>query len=191
MHTRDRISFDLIPLADIPSKPPIVRLASDPIGSQWDEVLRKLNQERGRKGARIFASDKKERNRLKSTLQTIAKNRCQFVEVRDYDNTSFCVWISEKAGRRSAIPTVRERSPTTGVVVDKPNSQTVQFAGKSINLSAISRDQGIDKSYLSRIFNGQRMPTMPYARKIAASMGMGLEEFLDALQVARGKNLLR
>ena len=39
----------------------------------------------------------------------------------------------------------------------------------------------MDQSYLSRIFAGKRYPSIPHARKIAAAIGMGLEEFLDAI----------
>jgi hypothetical protein len=62
-----------------------------------------------------------------------------------------------------------------------PSSQTVKLGGKFINLSAISRTQGIDQSYLSRIFARKRDPSLKCARKIAACLGMGLEAFLEAL----------
>jgi DNA-binding phage protein len=57
----------------------------------------------------------------------------------------------------------------------------VKLGGKFINLSAISRTQGIDQSYLSRIFARKRDPSLKCARKIAACLGMGLEAFLEAL----------
>ena len=72
-------------------------------------------------------------------------------------------------------------STASGVLVDKPNPQTIRFAGKFINLSEISRQSGIDSSYLSRIFRGERMPTVPYIRTISGILGMGVQQFLDAL----------
>lgn len=76
------------------------------------------------------------------------------------------------------------------IIVQNPNTQTVKFAGKYINLSEISRNQGIDTSYLSRIFRGERMPTVPYIRKISAALGMEVQQFLDALDLSH-KNLTK
>ncbi len=55
------------------------------------------------------------------------------------------------------------------------------FAGRVINLRAIARAQGISVSNLSRVFRGQKGMTTEYAMKIASYLGMGLEEFLDAI----------
>ena len=62
-----------------------------------------------------------------------------------------------------------------------PNKQTLPFAGRFINLSEISRRQGIDPSSLSRIFSGRREPTLPQIRKISSALEMQIQEFLDAL----------
>lgn len=67
------------------------------------------------------------------------------------------------------------------VVVDNPNSQTVMFAGRFINLSEISRQNHIDVSYLSRIFRGQRTPSLPYIKKISRALDMSIEDFVNAL----------
>ncbi len=63
----------------------------------------------------------------------------------------------------------------------KPNRQSVMFAGRYISLLGIARTQNIDQSYLSRVFSGERSPSLNHARKLAAALGMGLEAFLDAL----------
>ncbi len=63
----------------------------------------------------------------------------------------------------------------------KPTSKSVLFAGRYISLSGISRNQDIDQSYLSRVFSGERTPSLTHARKLAAVLGMGLEAFLEAL----------
>jgi hypothetical protein len=91
------INFDVIPLDQVPSRKPIAKPVSDPGESQWGEVLKTLGQRPGI-AVRIMEHDPKERNRLKSTLQTIAKNRHCFIEVRSV-HTFIYAWSSEKAGR--------------------------------------------------------------------------------------------
>jgi hypothetical protein len=84
----------------------VTRQVSNQKGSQWDQVLRALERERG-KAVKIVEHNRDKRNRLKSTLQTIAKNRNFFVEVRD-DGTAIYASMSEKAGRfASPIPNSR------------------------------------------------------------------------------------
>jgi transcriptional regulator with XRE-family HTH domain len=62
-----------------------------------------------------------------------------------------------------------------------PTSKTVWFGGKPINERAIARAQALDQSYVSRVFTGDRTPSIKNARKIAAVLGMGLEDFLEEL----------
>jgi transcriptional regulator with XRE-family HTH domain len=71
----------------------------------------------------------------------------------------------------------------TGVFEKAPNSQSIRFAGTFINLSAISRTQGIDLSYLSRIFSGNRRPSLNMCQQISTCLGMGLEQFVGHLEV--------
>jgi hypothetical protein len=91
-----------------------------------------------------------------------------------------------KENQTTAVPTTGSSygpgpKSTNSCYVLLPTKQTLAFAGRFINLSEISRKQGIDTSYLSRIFNGQRMPTVPYIRKIGNALEMQIQEFLDAL----------
>lgn len=67
-------------------------------------------------------------------------------------------------------------------LVDKPNRQSVFFAGQHINLLRLANAQGIDQSYCSRIFAGIRTPSINFARRLSAALGMTLEDFLDGLQ---------
>ncbi len=76
---------------------------------------------------------------------------------------------------------MRETSPS-GCIEIKPTAQTVYLGGKPINVSAIARTQHIDQSYLSRILAGKCVPTIPIAQKIAAVVGLSLEQLLDAIQ---------
>ena len=94
---RKVVKFDVIPLDQVPSRNPVANRISNPVGSQWDEVLDTLEQRSGI-AVRITERDSRERNRLKSTLQTIAKNRGCFVEVRS-EGMSVYAWGSEKIGR--------------------------------------------------------------------------------------------
>ena len=71
---------------------------------------------------------------------------------------------------------------STGVIVDNPNSQTVLFAGQFINLSAISRHQDIDISYLSRIFRGERIPSVRILKKIGTELGYSIDQMLTLLE---------
>jgi len=63
----------------------------------------------------------------------------------------------------------------------KPTRQSILFDGKYISLLGLARTQGLDQSWLSRIFSGERQPSLAYARKVSAALGMGLEAFLDTL----------
>lgn len=65
--------------------------------------------------------------------------------------------------------------------VEKPNPQTFRFAGRFINLSEIARQNGMDPSHLSRIFRGERQPTITYCRKISLALGLTVDQFLDFL----------
>lgn len=69
----------------------------------------------------------------------------------------------------------------SGIFESEPNTQTVQFAGKYINLSAIARAQNIHFSYLSRIFAGKRMPSLTVAMKLSAVLSIPLQDFVEML----------
>lgn len=95
----ENISFELIPMDKVPFRFPKAKLASNPRGSQWDDVIRALEQENG-KAVKIVEPSKTKRNKLKATLQTMAKNRGVAVALLD-DGEEFYAWISWKAGRYS------------------------------------------------------------------------------------------
>lgn len=69
-------------------------------------------------------------------------------------------------------------------VVDKPTPQSVMFAGVYINLVQLSlcTVPPVDHSYLSRIFKGNRSPTLAFTRRIADALGMDWAAFIEALQ---------
>lgn len=78
---------------------------------------------------------------------------------------------------------VKPKREPTGCIEEKPTRQSICLGGRWINLSALARSQGMDKSYLSRIFSGDRpSPTLDYLKKMAAGLGMGIEELANALE---------
>lgn len=69
-----------------------------------------------------------------------------------------------------------------GCVLNKPNKQAILLGGKYINLSAISRSQSLDLSYLSKVINGIKPMSLNAGRKISAAIGMTIEELIEAIE---------
>ena len=67
-------------------------------------------------------------------------------------------------------------------LAQKPNRRSVYFNGVAISVEAIAIKQRLDQGYLSRIFSGKRVPSIAHAQMIAAALGMGLEDFIEALE---------
>jgi hypothetical protein len=97
---RTSVKFDLIPLSEVPDWLPIAKPAAYPRGSQWDEALKALLR-KPKHAIKVVESDNRRRNRLKATLQTIAKNRNLSVELRT-EGTAIYAWSSKKRGRYSS-----------------------------------------------------------------------------------------
>ncbi len=68
-----------------------------------------------------------------------------------------------------------------GCVETHPHCQSVKLGNTFVNLSMIARSQGLRKDYLSRIFSGQRTPSVLTVQKIAAALGLSVDEFLELL----------
>src|SRR5476649_2776366 len=73
------------------------------------------------------------------------------------------------------------RAGYTGIIEEHPNTQTMRFGGKWLNLSAIAAATGTKQPELSRIFNGQRKPCIETAMKVAAVLQMTLDDFYSAM----------
>jgi transcriptional regulator with XRE-family HTH domain len=71
--------------------------------------------------------------------------------------------------------------PSDCLVLD-PNPQSVRFAGRYVNISAIARSQGLSQSYVSKLLSGKQSPSILVAKKVAAALGMGLEDLLEAIE---------
>lgn len=101
LRARKCIDFELVPLREVPSREPSTKPSSSQKGSQWDEALQAIESERGRHAIKIGEPSPKKRGRLKATLQTMARKRGCFVEVRE-DASSVYAWASDKGGRFAA-----------------------------------------------------------------------------------------
>lgn len=62
----------------------------------------------------------------------------------------------------------------------------VVFDGREINLSEISRETGLDVSHVSRIMRGEKDPSLKAIQKIAYSLRMAPDYFVDQLLLQRG-----
>lgn len=63
-----------------------------------------------------------------------------------------------------------------------PTAQTVYLGTMALNLTGIAVVTGLTQGYLSRIFSGERTPTLPVAKKIAKALNMNLQELVELLE---------
>jgi hypothetical protein len=100
MAKRKQIEFEEIPINDVPYRKPSTKPSSQARGSQWDNALKAVERGHGKRAIRIIERSPEKRKWLKSTLQTMARKRGCFVQVRNDDATSAVyAWASEKSGR--------------------------------------------------------------------------------------------
>jgi hypothetical protein len=92
-----QVKFQKIKRSDVPFWHPVAKPVVEPTGSQWDEALEALLSD-PETAILINAPNKKQRDRLKSTLQTIAKNRGLHVKVRN-QNALIYAWRTDEPGR--------------------------------------------------------------------------------------------
>jgi len=59
----------------------------------------------------------------------------------------------------------------------------------TITLSDVSRSTGVSLSHVSRIMSGQRKPSLDVASKIAAYLGVSIEELMHMLDACGGGQL--
>lgn len=82
----------------------------------------------------------------------------------------------------------RYRHPS-GPIEKFVTGNSVIFAGKIINISAIARTQNLDRPNLSNVLNGRRGAGINTIAKIAAALDMTMEEVIQAIEDK--KELLR
>lgn len=66
-------------------------------------------------------------------------------------------------------------------IEDDPTHQSVRFGGRYVSLARLSEDLNIDHGYLSRIFSGVRMPSIPYLQRVATALRMSIPDFLECV----------
>lgn len=55
---------------------------------------------------------------------------------------------------------------------------------KDLRISELAREIGVNRSHVSLILNGKRLPSLPVAGKLAKAMGVSLDELHDRLVTA-------
>jgi hypothetical protein len=96
-HPKQQVRFQEIRRCDVPFWHPITKPVTEPKGSQWEEALTTLS--RSEEAAILITEpNKRQRDRLKSTLQTIAKNRGLYVKIRNQNELVYA-WRTDEPGR--------------------------------------------------------------------------------------------
>jgi plasmid maintenance system antidote protein VapI len=75
----------------------------------------------------------------------------------------------------------RKSRPPRKCVERRPAAHSIPFAGEYINLTAIAATSGVGANDISRILSGKRKLSLDVAQKVSAALGMGLEDFINAL----------
>lgn len=61
----------------------------------------------------------------------------------------------------------------------KATDKTKADKARDISISSIASAAGVDKSHVSMILSGKRMPSFPVAKRMAEAMGMTMDELYD------------
>lgn len=70
----------------------------------------------------------------------------------------------------------------------KVNTQSIKIAANvldisTVNRSEVARNTGLSPEFVSRVFSGQRCPSLRNARKIADALDCSLDSLYDALEM--------
>ena len=97
---KPQVKFRLVSLRKIPVRLPATPLTSKLSGSKWDDAFEAVKRRGARQGIRVRAKTQAERQRMKSSLQTVAKTRAMRVMVlNDETSLDFFAWLSDRPGR--------------------------------------------------------------------------------------------
>lgn len=58
----------------------------------------------------------------------------------------------------------------------------ILFGTSAVHLHRMAAEEGFDYTYIWRVFNRQREPSLHYARRISKCLQMGLDAFLTELE---------
>lgn len=87
-------------------------------------------------------------------------------------------------------PLAKPRIPAA-FVQTRPTPTSIKIAGVYINLRELSRYLECDHGHLSRVFNSKRGPSVTMARRIAVTLNMTTDDFLNALITRKNRTRLR
>lgn len=68
-----------------------------------------------------------------------------------------------------------------GPIVEKPAINTIYICDRPVCLRSIARVQNIERSYLTKIMNGTRSAGINYYIKIAAAIGVTVDELVAGI----------
>ena len=103
---KQQVEFERIKRTEVPFWHPVSTPVTERTGSQWDDALDFLSSDPD-SAIRLNEPSKKRRDRLKSTLQTIAKNRGLRIKVRNQNELVYA-WSTEEIGRFSRPTEAKE-----------------------------------------------------------------------------------
>lgn len=65
---------------------------------------------------------------------------------------------------------------------DEDRCNYIEFGGQYLSLRKLADEHGMDYSYLWRIFNGRRTPSVDYSLRLATLLNMTLDQFFEAIR---------
>lgn len=78
---------------------------------------------------------------------------------------------------------MKERHKPLRCIERNPTSQHILFSGEYINISYLAQSIGLSHSFVSRVFSGQRQPSLINAKKMAKALGMSVSSFIRGLEI--------
>lgn len=68
---------------------------------------------------------------------------------------------------------------------ENPTHQSIRLGGRFINAKRMALDLNIERTHLTRIFAGERTPSLDLLRRIARAFGMTMEDLLECIEERR------
>ena len=79
------------------------------------------------------------------------------------------------------------RGPTNPNILEShPDSQSIRFGGRYINMGRMAEQGNLDPGYLSKVMAGKRKPSIDYAVRLVHILGLqGMDELLSHIEDRR------
>lgn len=74
---------------------------------------------------------------------------------------------------------------TTTQQLPNTNPPSIILSGKLVNVPELSKRMGVDQSYLRKVLNGKRQPTLYYLCRLAKELDFTIDALLDAIQARK------